>query len=248
MLPFFFRHYESWVDRFFIFDDGSSDGSDELIARHPRAELQPFEHVVEDSFVLSARAMYDHAWKQSRGEADWVIVTNLDEHLHHPRLGEYITACADRGVTVIPALGYQMISAEFPGPEEQLCDTRTRGAPWAQMSKADLFVPDAVDEMRYIPGRHEAAPHGDIVYPERDELLNLHYRYMGREFVHQRHGELNPRLGSRDVALEYGHKYAWNERELDADWAAFEARAVDVSNPRLQPWRSHAEPRWWRPA
>ena len=27
MLAFFFRHYDPWVDRYVIYDDGSTDGS-----------------------------------------------------------------------------------------------------------------------------------------------------------------------------------------------------------------------------
>ena len=35
MLPYFFRHYRSLVERFFIFDDGSTDGSLEFLRAQP---------------------------------------------------------------------------------------------------------------------------------------------------------------------------------------------------------------------
>src|SRR5690242_2946962 len=35
MLPYFFRHYDSFVDRYIIFDDGSTDRSLDILRRHP---------------------------------------------------------------------------------------------------------------------------------------------------------------------------------------------------------------------
>ncbi len=39
MLGFFFRHYDSWVDRYVVYDDGSIDGSLTILAGHPKVEL-----------------------------------------------------------------------------------------------------------------------------------------------------------------------------------------------------------------
>lgn len=82
MLGFFFRHYDAFVDRYVIYDDDSTDGALDILARHPRVELRRFARVHADSFVLSHKAMQDEAWKESRGAADWVVVTAIDEHLH----------------------------------------------------------------------------------------------------------------------------------------------------------------------
>jgi glycosyltransferase involved in cell wall biosynthesis len=89
MLPFFFRHYDALVDRYVVHDDGSSDATLSLLAAHPRVERRRFPRSVADSYVLSAQALHNTAWKESRGRADWVILTAIDEHLHHPDLPGY---------------------------------------------------------------------------------------------------------------------------------------------------------------
>ena len=81
MLGFFFRHYDPWVDRYVIYDDGSQDGSLDILRAHPKVELRRFERVDAESFVLSHTRMQEHSWKESRGRADWVVITAIDEHL-----------------------------------------------------------------------------------------------------------------------------------------------------------------------
>ena len=84
MIPFFLRHYGSWVDQIFIYDDGSTDASLSLLQSDLKVTVRRFERTTPDSFVLSELAFSNACWKQSRGHADWVIVTDMDEHLIHP--------------------------------------------------------------------------------------------------------------------------------------------------------------------
>ena len=70
LLPFFFHHYDPIVTHYFIFDHDSTDRSRQIVTAHPRLSLGRFE-VRDDSYVSSARDFYNHAWKQSRGRADW---------------------------------------------------------------------------------------------------------------------------------------------------------------------------------
>ena len=139
MIGFFFRHYEPFVDKFVFYDDGSTDGTLELLASKANVEIRPFAYSCPDSFSLSVQAMRNECWKESRGEADWVIVTDADEHLHHPALPSYLARCKDEGVTYIPALGFDMVTESFPHLGEHLATSHTIGAPSAVYSKLRIF-------------------------------------------------------------------------------------------------------------
>jgi len=246
VVGFFFRHYEALITRFVVYDDGSTDGSLDILRAEPRVEIRRLPRSRPDSYILSGLDHANNCWKESRGHADWVIIGNIDEHLYHPSLAEYLQRCTDAGITAIPALGYQMLSDTFPPLDAKLRETVTRGAPWHQMNKLVLFNPDAVREINYDTGLHTAKPEGDIRYPERDELLLLHYKYLGRDYTNARHAELRSGLREMDVANGWGHKYSWGAAQLEIDWREMERRAVDISDPDLASWDSHREPRWWR--
>jgi hypothetical protein len=247
MLGFFFRHYDPWISRYVFYDDGSTDGTLAILAAHPRVEVRRFERVVPDSFVLSARELHNSVWKESRRFADWVVLTAVDEHLHHPQLPDWLMAQHESGVTLIPALGYEMASAIFPSEDARLCDTVTLGVPSHQMNKLSLFRPDALKASRYTPGRHGASPTGNLVFPARDELRLLHYKFLGDAYATRRQAMLSKGLGARDIARGLGRQYAAEQDAVARRVRGLLGRAIDTADPSLDHHATHLEHRWWRP-
>lgn len=247
VLGFFFRHYDPWVERYVVFDDGSTDGTLDLLAQHGRVEVRRFERVVPDSFVASAQKLHDSAWKESRGQADWVVITAIDEHLYHPRLSDYLRRCRTAGVNLIPALGYEMIAVDFPPADALLCRTVTQGVPSGDMNKLSLFNPDEVRESRFGTGRHLARPAGELVFPARDELLLLHYKSLGMDYLQRRQTMLAAGLGARDTRSGWGVQYSQPESEKLRRFNNFQRRAINVTDPGRDHHGLHEADRWWRP-
>ena len=248
MLPFFFLHYDKLVQRYIIYDDASTDNSQEILRLNPKVDLRPAPPYSDpDSRVNSMLTLQEACWRESRGIADWVIVTDIDEHLYHPDMYHYLAQCRARGVTIIPALAYQMLAEQFPEHTTLLCQSLTRGACDALYSKLNIFSPNEIDAVNYTQGRHSAAPTGRVVLPARDELLLLHYRYLDFERVRKRYAQvLTTRTGKTDIAMGWGLQYSWSSQQLREAWNLIASRLVDISQPDLRPWETHEGPRWWR--
>ena len=247
MLPFFFLHYDQLVQRYIIYDDASTDNSQEILRRNPKVELRSMPPYSDpESRIGSALALQETCWKESRGIADWVIVTDIDEHLYHPDMCQYLAQCRARGVTIIPALGYQMLSEQFPERKNVLCQSLTKGACDSMYSKLNIFSPSEIDTVNYTPGRHKAAPTGHVVLPARDEVLLLHYHYLGFERVRKRYAQFLTRQRKTDIATGFGGQYSWSSEQLRDAWNLVANRLVDISRPNLRPWDTHEGPRWWR--
>jgi Glycosyl transferase family 2 len=246
-LGWFFRHYDPIVERYVIFDDGSTDGSVDLLRRHPKVDLRRFVRTHADSFVLSELDLFNHCWKESRGgyaerPADWTIVCSLDEHLVHENLPDYLASCATAGVTVIPALGFQMFTEDFPDADECLCDTRTLGVPDPYDCKLTLFSPTAVEEINYEEGGHIATPVGRVLAPQLDRLVLRHYQLLSVDRTLARFAELRTGLGPIDRKREWGAHYNQLRPELLNRWAEYRATAVNTST---EPWKGYKTPEWW---
>ena len=129
MLPYFFSYYDQYVDKYIFFDDGSDDRTKEIIEKHPKTEFRSLPLEYPDSYVKSAQHIQNSCWKESIGIADWVIITSVDEYLYHPSLLKYLNHCEKRGITLIPAVGFQMISDYFPPKKISLLDFVKDGPP-----------------------------------------------------------------------------------------------------------------------
>jgi len=249
MLKYFFRHYDQFVDRYIILDDGSTDQTLEILGEHPNVEIRSIELVDENSKLLSGQHIVNNVWKESRGIADWIIYTDVDEFLYSPNLINYLIRCANEGVTAIPALGYQMISSTLPSSDQSILELVKRGCPWNLMNKLSIFDPNKIQETNQIVGRHKAEPVGEVKYPDVDELLLLHYKYLSFEYVYQRNRDLKNKLRSFDKEKGWGHKYSWTREQLQKDWDQFEQNSVEnVFSPEYDPHLMHSSLsyRWWR--
>lgn len=250
-MPYFFKYYDKTVDRYIIYDDGSTDRSLEILREHPKVEVRSLPRLNDnDSYVLAAQVVHDSCWKESRGEADWVIITAIDEFLFVPNLKDYLSKCKSKNITAIPALGHQMLSETRPIEDRPLTDMVRRGCPFEKMSKLSIFDPNKIYNMNHSVGRHFSEPTGEVRYPKKDELLNLHYKYVGFEETFQRHEELNEKLGSYDKGQNWGFRYRFSREQLREDWDNFEKNATDVFAPNYDAVKHYSQlaERWWRPA
>jgi len=249
MLPYFFNYYDRYVDKYIFFDDGSDDRTREIIERHPRAEFRRLPLADPDSYIRSAQHIHNNCWKESIGGADWVIITAVNEYVYHPGLLRYLNHCEKNGITLIPAIGFEMISDYFPPPQTPLPDYVKNGAHSTHMNKLSIFKPEALEESNFQPGRHTALPRGKIKYPSADVLLNLHFKCVSFDFFFQRYKELNGKLRATDVANRWGHQYGWEKEKLKQHWDTYKKNEVrnvillaDKELKKLSP----ISERWWR--
>jgi glycosyltransferase involved in cell wall biosynthesis len=247
MLPFFFRHYDPFVDRYIIFDDGSTDGSIELLAAHPKVDLRRLANDSHpDSRVLAAKHLAETCWRESGPDVDWVVFAEPDEHLFLPGTPAYLAACKAAGVTVLPSFGYQMLSHAFPGDRgAPLHRLVTRGAPDDAFNKLGFFSPNDVAALVFTPGLHACQAFGRVVAPERTELLLLHYKFLDFERLVARHRNYAARSLSGDIERGWGVHYD-HPRELQAYmWREVEDRLVEVLDPAPDHEALHPKNRWW---
>jgi hypothetical protein len=227
MLPYFFRHYDDLVDRYFICDNGSTDRSRDLLAANRKVVLGAFR-ITGASFVEAATAHYNQCWKQSRGIADWVIVVNVDEHVYHPDLRAHLQACARHGVSILLPEGYNMVADDWPASRKPLWKTVQYGMRDPIWDKPQVFDPNRIQEINFKEGRHAANPSGEVVFPRTERTRMLHYKYLGAEYLVRRHAELRSRFPAADFDRGWGYQYLWDEQKNIEELQRVRAGAVRV--------------------
>ena len=188
ILPYWLRHYETFANRIFIWDGGSTDKTLEMLKKHPKVTLLPrgkYGHC--DEYYVAC--LYPQYEKYSRGVSDWVIIADADEFVYHPHLRKVLEKAMKAGVQVIQCAGNAMISDNFPTTNGQIYDEIKMGLPNKFESKWTIHSSNI--HIRHHTGRH-GPPTAvmDSVYKRSagrgTGIKLLHYRYIGKEYIESR--------------------------------------------------------------
>lgn len=196
LLPYFLRHYESFANRIFVWDDGSDDGTREMLDSDPKVEVLPHNLGMCDDLYF-----VQYLWPQyvkSRGYADWVICAESDEFVYHPNILEKLEELKSKGINKVCCQGFSMYHPEFPKTEGQIYEEAMFGSYEAKFSKTILFDPNI--EIKWTVGRHHCS--GERFAAFDTGIVILHYRLLGHDYYIEKARkqlERNPNARRRDI-------------------------------------------------
>lgn len=206
LLPYYLRHYSSFCDRITIYDNFSTDSSQEICRQNPKVTLIPYDsgNQIRDDIYLQIK---NNCWKGS--SAEWVIVGDIDEFVYHPFIKENLSM--SRATAIIPPL-FNMITETFPDTPGQIWTKVKKGIPGG--GKLNLFRPGQVREVNYDPGCHVAYPEGNIIIDERSSIKTLHMKFLSLEYLISRTMLSRNRLSEVNKKLGWGVHYNLSVEEL----------------------------------
>jgi len=200
MIPYFLKHYESFVDVFTIFDNCSTDESVKMLKVHPKVRVVSFDSggKFDESAILWIK---NQAWKASRGLADFVIVCDMDEFLYHPDPESLLKLLRDREYTLLHTNGYEMASEQLPEFSGTSITTLvTKGVPDSKhYSKTLLFDPDKLTEINFNAGCHKSYPAGTVKAYQSKDVKLLHCKYVDRDEVLRKYRWNRGRMSANNV-------------------------------------------------
>jgi glycosyltransferase involved in cell wall biosynthesis len=204
------NHYKSFCDKITIYDNYSDDGTKE-IAEQFGCEVKTFgiKGVLSDQEYVNLK---NNCWKNS--DADWVIVCDCDEILHHPRIYDVLHDNIDKATT-FKTYGWQVFSENVPRVSWL---EETNGFHDSNYSKSIIFNPRKIKEIGYVYGCHHAKIRGDIRMSD-DVLTIFHYRNIGgAQRLVKRHEEYRKRLSDINKKWNLGVHYTYEDERRVREW------------------------------
>lgn len=229
---FWARHYSAFADRITVFDDGSDDGTQEILRQYPKVTVIPITHNgLNEQAVL---ALAHEEVRKAKDKCDWVMWPDLDEFVHHPDIVAALKRYGQSGYDVVRPLGYNMMDADgLPSddPQWQIWERLRTGICAPVYSKPVIVNPNAVIEWGL--GKHTITrpdtrinPWGDVYQPDPWRIRLLHYRFLNPSYCAARNARQYARSTSKEAAWTCTDSY---KGEHSADWVARTMRyAYDV--------------------
>lgn len=207
ILPYFVKYYEKFSEKIIFYDNCSTDSSRDIINKCNIAKLIEFDtnNTFNDRENLKIK---NTAYKESVGEADFVIVVDVDEFVFHPQLIDLLKKFKKTGVTLPVTSGYDMVSWIFPVKNMQIDSLVRLGRESDYYSKRCVFDPKI--DINFHVGGHACSPRGNVVESSSEEALKiLHYHYVGFFKTVDRHYECRKRLSRFNIENGYGYQFTW---------------------------------------
>jgi glycosyltransferase involved in cell wall biosynthesis len=204
MLPFYLRHYGKFCDKIVVYDNQSTDRSRDIIRAFPNTDIRDFDSggVIDEMLYLGIK---NEAYKEEKGKADFVIVSDVDEFLYAPNVLSVLSGMKRRKETILTTQGVEMVSNSFPQDDgRQIWQTVEEGVlSWA-FSKRVCFSPEI--GINYLAGAHKCCPSGRIRMSNVFVYM-LHFKWLGKEHVYDRYYAYRKRAS--DWNKEHG--VSWKE-------------------------------------
>lgn len=229
IMPYFMQHYAPLVDHICMFNNGSTDNSQEIISGYANAEIKTYR---DGNGVLDTTLLTDFAsenYSAARGRADWIIWPDCDEFIWCGQrvLREVLGDYRSQGIRAIRARGYQMVSDCFPSGDAPITDQVQLGFPDEEYSKMYIFDPALT--VRWRPGRHVCNIADGSAF--QSDIKLLHYRYLGEDYFARRNAGNFAGQSQRDLVKRYGYQFNpdYTSGKYSAVWFKDNARrAVNV--------------------
>lgn len=221
MLPYFLRHYSQMASCITIYDNYSTDRSEEICRANPKVRVVKYDsgNQIRDDIYLEIK---NNCWKGSK--ADWVIVCDVDELVVELRAPTPID-----NYTVIMPDWFEMVSDRLPSTDEQIYREINHGIAMGQISKCLVFRPDKVKEIGYEPGAHGIKDaKGDIRVLHTSQMGILHYKYLSAEYVIERHAMYQSRLSEINKRMKWGTHYNDKSEDIRGKWRELWEKRIRV--------------------
>lgn len=211
ILPYFLRHYETIAEKIIVYDE-STDNSLNILKSHPKVEIRSFSSNNEFRDDIH-RDIKNNCWKESRGQAQWVIILDTDEFIYHIDLVRFLKERHLEGVTLCKPKGYMMVSEKLPSTQGMIYEELKMGLPQEASSKPVIFNPTKIEEINFSAGAHSCEPIGKIKWYESiGDLKLLHYKVLSLEYLLTRARKCKERLSDINKQNNWGKHYLVDDK------------------------------------
>lgn len=184
LVPFVMDYWKrAGVDKLFVYDNGSTDGTLEELAKYDFVQVVPFEsNGYTDEYKLTE--LRNTLWKSSRGDADWVIISDFDEvpyYYGEGTLKEWLETQHSAIKTKMP----QLLCDIFPDYNGTLIHKTEgmRAFEDANMNKTLTFPLNGLCDISFELGAHKCHPRGIGVSVFPNNYCFLHLKHLGKKYV-----------------------------------------------------------------
>lgn len=218
MIEHTLNYYSKFCNKITIIDNQSTDDSVAIVnEKFPDVSIIELDTGGEYREDIQTYVR-NNIWKGS--EADYVIMADMDEFIVDEKLVDKLKEMKRQNIAIPKVTGYNMVSDTFPDDYSTLLTNQvTKGFRDNNFDKHILFSPKLVEAINFGPGSHFCRPkYAKGVDPKKDdtfELTLLHFKYLGRAYLYDKHHGYASRMSEENRKHNFGYNYELGKEHVD---------------------------------
>lgn len=208
IIPHVLSYYKPIARNITFLDNCSTDSSR---AFFDSANCRVIDTGINELNDIKNLTIKQECYKNS--DADFVIVSDMDEIVYHPDLIALLEQYKEKGITLPRVRGYTMVS-RHGYPIGKITNVKT-GVLAKNYAKQIIFNPRI--HINWSVGQHVA--HSlNATQSEMEDIAILHYKFMDRDEIHKRKKMYAERLSFENKKFNLGIHYETYDYEETEKW------------------------------
>lgn len=215
LIPFTLDYYSKFSEKIFVFDNYSTDSSDEIYKKYPKVEVIKWDsnNEINEFYYMDIKSNKYKDYSRNKN-VDWIFMCDADEFIYHENLLGKLEEYKRLGVNVVQTSGHEMACEEFPIHDGRLLPeiVKVGSEKMPNLSKSIIFTPEM--NMNFDVGAHMFHAK-NVVLSEKDEIKILHYKLLGETYLIENYKQREKRLSQLNKSRQWGVHYSEVKKTLD---------------------------------
>ena len=237
ILPFVIDYWKRIpVTKAIVYDNGSTDGSVEYLQQYDWIEVRHFE--TEGMNDAVQRDIKNSCWKESKGNADFVIVCDTDEVLYSNNFNEELEYMKKNGYNVLGTPWYALCGDNVPEYKNgallheviKKAYKQDINRTYHDLGKFMLFDQNVIDDMNYEVGCHASFPKPQLNLYKSNNIFAIHFdKGFGVDYVIKRRKIMNERLSEINKKNNWCFEYGLSEEKIKEEYENKQSKSIDIT-------------------
>lgn len=212
ILPHFIKHYKQFCRNITFYNNCSTDSSVDICKGNG---VQVIDTGLDEINEIEYLKIKQNSYLNS--DADFVIVVDTDEFVHHPDMLKLLELYKKENVTLPKVRGYNMATDKGYPNEGLMVDSIKTGLPAWSYAKRCIFNP--VLKINWCAGMHYITNCvGPIKESDQADISLYHYKFIDREELHKKKKAYSERMSKFNLQNNLGSYYFSYDYEETEKW------------------------------
>jgi len=221
----------------YCYDNYSSDRSVEMLSKYDWITINYFKTEGQDDSIQAI--IKNNAWKQSKGKADFVVVSDFDEIIWSNDLKSELQYMKDNDFNVLGTKWYAFCGEKTPEYTEDKYLHQLVGKGYKQyinhmpqykdLGKFMIIDPNKIDDMGWSVGNHICKPSPGIRLYVSDKIVAFHInKGLSEDYFVNKRKIMGANLSENNKRFNMCYEYNYPEEKSREEYRNYQKDSIEI--------------------